>query len=115
MNRSLRHDRSSLYEHWLMLARESGYSVRGLAIKHHVTVRHLDRYFQEHFGRPPKELLNEQRMIDARALLLEADSIKQVAAQLGFKQPSHFCREFKRCYEMTPSQFIALFLKWLPA
>jgi AraC-like DNA-binding protein len=28
-----------------------------------------------------------------------------VALELGFKQPSHFCRQFKSFNHLTPSQF----------
>ena len=74
-----------------------------------VSVRQLQRYFLEELGRTPKSWLNEQRMIAARKLLLvHGMSVKATSAQLGFKQPSHFCREFKRSYDMTPSQFVRM-------
>ncbi len=72
-----------------------------------VSVRQLQRYFLDEIGRTPKAWLNEQRMIAARKLLFEGQSVKAVAIQLGFKQASHFCREFKRSYRMTPMQYVS--------
>ena len=66
------------------------------------------RAFLDDLGRSPKAWLNEQRMIAARNLLFEGHSVKMVGCQLGFKQTSHFCREFKRSYCMTPSQFLSV-------
>ncbi len=74
-----------------------------------VSVRQLQRHFLEQMGRTPKVWLNEQRMIAARKLLQEGSPVKAAASQLGFKQASHFCREFKRCYEMTPRQYVILY------
>lgn len=90
---------------WLRLARQAGFRPGRLAELYGVTVRQLERYFQEDFGRSPHEWLQEQRMVAARQLLMECNSVSSVAKQLGFKQISHFSREFKRYYELTPSVF----------
>ena len=45
------------------------------------------------------------RKIAARQLLLSGQQVKAVAFELGFKQPSHFCRQFKSFNNLTPSQF----------
>ena len=39
-------------------------------------------------------------------LLDSTHSIKDTAYALRFRHPSHFCREFKQRYGMTPSQFV---------
>ena len=93
---------------WARLARECLYDERMVASRCTVSVRQLQRYFVEDLGRSPKSWLNEQRMIAARNLLFEGLSVKMVASQLGFKQTSHFCREFKRSYRMTPSQYLVV-------
>lgn len=92
---------------WARLARECLYDERRIAEHCTVSVRQLQRYFLDDLGRTPKAWLNEQRMIAARNLLFEGKAVKMVASQLGFKQTSHFCREFKRSYRMTPSEFLA--------
>ena len=99
-------DLMSRSNQWARLARECLYDERLVARRCTVSVRQLQRYFLEDLGRTPKSWLNEQRMIAARNLLFEGLAVKMVASQLGFKQTSHFCREFKRSYRMTPSQYL---------
>lgn len=94
---------------WVRLASTSDYDARTLARKIRVTVRQLERYFQEDFGRTPRDWLFEQRLIAARYLLMENTSVKSVGLRLHFKQPSHFTRAFKRVYEMTPTEFLNRF------
>ena len=45
-------------------------------------------------------------MVEARRILRETRSIKNTALQLGFKQESHFCKSFKACYDITPSEML---------
>ena len=42
-------------------------------------------------------------------------SVKQVAFEYGFKQVSHFSREFKLCFGVPPLAFLTLIAKVLPA
>jgi AraC-like DNA-binding protein len=71
-----------------------------------VSLRQLERYLASDFMIPPRAWLREQRMQIACDLLAKAPSVKDVAYALGFRHSSHFCREFKRSYGMTPSQFV---------
>jgi AraC-like DNA-binding protein len=41
-------------------------------------------------------------------MLLSGLPVKTVAAELGFKQVSHFCRQFKSLNDVTPSQFVSV-------
>jgi len=94
---------------WAKLARDCQFDEKEMARRTMVSVRQLQRHFKEQMGRTPKAWLNEQRMIVARKLLQEGCSVKATASQTGFKQASHFCREFKHCYEMTPRQYVTLY------
>lgn len=80
--------------------------MKRLAEYFQVEVRQIERYLQRELGRTPEDWLSEQRIIAARRLLLESRSIKQVAAELKIKHVPHFCRQFKRYYGMTPSEFL---------
>src|SRR6185295_1184700 len=93
---------------WLRLARECKYNAAELARQCHLSSRQLCRYCQQRFGMSPQEWLDEQRIITARYLLREKNGVKTVAHVLGFKQSSHFCRQFKFYHGLTPSQFVAV-------
>jgi len=90
---------------WNQLAADSAYNARKLACLKGITPRQLQRIFRMQFGRAPQEWLNEQRVVAAQGLLRVGAPIKKVAMDLGFKQTSHFCRQFKTAYGITPRQF----------
>jgi AraC family transcriptional regulator, exoenzyme S synthesis regulatory protein ExsA len=73
--------------------------------------RQLQRDTHRHFGLRPLHWLKKQRLTVAGELLKKRKSAKSVCEQLGFKQLSHFSREFKLFYRLTPTQFLARFLK----
>ena len=95
-------------ELWKGLALGAQYNASKLASLCEVSLRTLQRQFQEILGRPPQRWLNELRIHTAQRLLHQGASIKEIASDLGFKHSSHFCRQFKRQAKMTPSQFAAL-------
>ena len=90
---------------WEELAESSHYDANQLAKLCGVSTRQLQRHFRRSFHCSPQSWLNERRLQIAEVLLLSGESVKKVALDLGFKQPSHFCRQFKSRNKMTPSQF----------
>jgi AraC-like DNA-binding protein len=90
---------------WEELAETAHYDANQLAKLCGVSTRQLQRYFHNNLHRSPQNWLNERRLQAAQALLLSGESVKKVALDLGFKQTSHFCRQFKNRNKMTPSQF----------
>ena len=93
---------------WERLASVARYDATELAALCQWTLRQLQRQFQRQFARTPQEWLNEQRLKAASARLLAGQPVKVVAAELGYKQASHFCRQFKAQHQLTPSEFVAL-------
>jgi AraC-like DNA-binding protein len=91
--------------HWEELAEAAHYNARKLAELCGVSVRHLQRHFRRTYQRSPQSWLNERRLVAAEKLLLKGEQVKKVALDLGFKQTSHFCRQFKSHNKMTPSEF----------
>lgn len=90
---------------WEELAGTAHYDANELAKLCGVSARQLQRHFRTHFHQSPQSWLNEQRLTVAQILLASGESVKKVASDLGFKQTSHFCRQFKCRNKMTPSQF----------
>jgi AraC-like DNA-binding protein len=99
---------------WEELARAAGFRCSELARLCRLSTRQLRRQIRRQFGRSPQDWLNEHRIIAAQQLLLNGHLVKTVALELGFKQTSHFCRQFKLLRRMTPSEFVSLQSKHRP-
>jgi len=95
----------ALLEQWEQLAGAAHYDAKELARFCSLSVRQLERDFHRDLGCSPQDWLNEQRIKAAQQLLLSGQPVKKVALELGFKQVSHFCRQFKSQNHLTPSQF----------
>lgn len=66
---------------------------------------HLRQLFKKHLGISPGRYLKLVRLQSARLLINETYlSIKEVVGQVGYGDVSHFVRDFKVQYGMTPSQ-----------
>ena len=87
------------------LGRTAQYSARELAKLLRISTRSLQHQFRLSYGQTPQAWLNQKRLVDAKALLVTGLSVKQVAASLSFKQCSHFCRQFKEAFGITPLEF----------
>jgi AraC family transcriptional regulator len=90
---------------WEEFAETAHYDANKLARLCGISTRQLQRHFRRNLHCSPQSWLNERRLLAAQSLLLSGESVKKVALDLGFKQPSHFCRQFKSRNKMTPSQF----------
>lgn len=88
---------------WPVFAREAGYRATRLAKDCGVSLRQLERFFQKKTGQTPQNWLNSLRQREAIVLVIQGKSIKEVAYDLGYKQVSHFSREFKRAHGIAPS------------
>lgn len=68
---------------------------------------HFARAFKASVGVPPYRYFMQRRAERARELLLAGrQRIGEVAAALGFADPSHLTRTFKRHFGITPSKLI---------
>jgi len=66
----------------------------------------LRQLFKKEIGLAPIQYVRRVRMKKAAELLrLSFLSIKEVAFQIGWGDLSHFVREFKKCYGLTPTEF----------
>jgi AraC-like DNA-binding protein len=62
--------------------------------------------FKEVTGTSPYAYVLEQRLIRAAELLLSSDDpVSQISYLVGFSDPLHFSRLFKKKYGLSPEHF----------
>jgi transcriptional regulator GlxA family with amidase domain len=67
--------------------------------------------FKSEVGTPLIQYLKKARLEKARGLLVTSfASVKGIAAEVGYNDPTHFEREFKKTYASTPLQHRARYL-----
>jgi len=89
---------------WEELAEEAGYNPKNLADRCGVSLRQLERFIPQATGKTPQRWLNDLRQQKACELIASGQSVKEVSIRLGYKQSSHFSREFKRFHGVPPSE-----------
>ena len=92
---------------WSDQARQAKWRVEVLAKNCRVSLRTLERYFHEHMSATPHHWLSEDRQRRAREFLLDGLTVKETAVHLGYNNPHHFSREFKKHVGHSPSQHAA--------
>ena len=95
-------------DNWAELGRRARYDATGLAKLTKVHVRQLQRFFRQRLGVSPQVWLNQLRLFEAKQLVLQGASTKEISFVLGFKQTSHFCREFRRAYGNSPRRLVVV-------
>lgn len=81
-------------------------SVQAYANLLNVTPNHLSQAISTTLGRTAHELIAERLLLDAKKLLHYTDlPIAEVADYLGFAEPTHFARFFKRKLALTPFEY----------
>jgi transcriptional regulator GlxA family with amidase domain len=67
---------------------------------------HFQRLFKSHIGSSPIAYLREIRLEKARECLeTEFCRLKQIGVKVGMPNASHFTRDFKRKYGLTPTEY----------
>jgi AraC family transcriptional regulator len=99
--------RSSLerIKNWDERLVDARWQAKVLALKCGVGVWELRHYVRLKFGLKLHMWITARRMARAAAMLRQGTAVKIVSSDLGYKQPSHFSREFKRFHGATPSDF----------
>lgn len=95
--------RLQFVQDWESLAQESGFRPCELADLCQISLRTLERHFQKHYGCTVSKWLRDLRLKQAYGALLEGKAVKEVAYDTGYKQMSHFSRDFKSYYGISPS------------
>ena len=90
---------------WPAIAREANFRPQRMAALCCVSFRTVQRHFRTHYQTTFTGWLEEHRMSEARRMILEGSSLKEVCFGLGYKQQSHFTRVFKKHFGKPPSLF----------
>jgi len=88
---------------WKRLAHSVGFRPKKLAEVAGVSLRTLERHFRSRYGVTVSGWLASIRLREASERIRAGSRVKEVALDLGYKQLSHFSREFKRAYGSPPS------------
>ncbi|WP_454909175.1 AraC family transcriptional regulator [Variovorax gossypii] len=78
-----------------------------LASRLGVSREHFHRLFRVAVGMAPAHYARLARIGRAKALLREGSAQADVAAQCGFTDQAHFSRWFRRCFGVTPGNYMA--------
>ncbi len=71
-----------------------------------VSVSHLHMLFREHLGESPHQYLIQRRMrVAGHALASGKQSIKAVAAEVGYPNAENFCRAFRKFFTRSASEY----------
>jgi AraC family transcriptional regulator of arabinose operon len=67
--------------------------------------RALEYRFRRHFGTSPARALAAHKVKEGALMLCAGAMVNEVADALGFANPFHFSRVFKRIMKVTPSAY----------
>lgn len=82
------------------------HAVRDYAHQLNITPRQLSDITRQFFGRTAKHLIEDRLLLEAKRLLTFTNlSVKEIAHQLGYKDPSHFSKIFKKKTQTTPQDY----------
>lgn len=82
------------------------WTVQEMAERAGLSVSHFPTVFKGVIGMSPGAYLKEARLEKARHLLETThEQIKQIAIQVGMANESHFTRDFKIRYGLTPTAY----------
>jgi len=96
-------------QEWEQLARAASFQPARMASLCFVSQRQLQRFFEYHSHATPSHWLRQLQCRLARQLIAEGYSNKAAACELKFSNDSHFCREFKKAFGVTPQTFAPTF------
>jgi AraC family transcriptional activator of pobA len=71
-----------------------------------VTEKRLNQATSKVLGKSPKQMIDERIMLEAKRLLAHTnESVKEIAFELGFDEPTNFIKYFRKNHNSTPLEF----------
>ena len=89
----------------------SNYYKEAISIPHlaelcNISTVHLRNRFVQEFAMPPIRYINSLKMARAEDLLLsQLYTVSEVCYLSGYNDESYFCREFKKFFHVSPSNY----------
>ena len=81
-------------------------SVQWLADRVYLTSTYLCSLFKRELGLSPSQYILKQRMEEAKRMLGNSHlSASQIAGRLGYSDPKHFAKIFKKTTQQTPTEY----------
>jgi AraC family transcriptional activator of pobA len=81
-------------------------SVNQYADKLSISEKQLHKATTSLLDKTPKQIIDERILLEAKRLLAHSNlSIKEIAYDLGYEEPTNFIKYFKKHTESTPSEF----------
>lgn len=98
-----------------MTAAKGRIVVENLSFEYDYTPRQLERLFHKIYGCTPKRMSQYIRLLSAVNMMKYSpeESFASISEQLGYSDPAHFQREFKRFMGKTPGQFKKCYMETL--
>jgi transcriptional regulator GlxA family with amidase domain len=73
-----------------------------------LSVEHLRKLFKYEIGMTPVQYQKKLRLLEARRLLETTFlNVQEIMVRVGLTDDSHFVRDFKKLYGLTPAQYRA--------
>lgn len=81
-------------------------NIQAIANELDVSVRSLNRHFQEALSTTPMEYIQQKRLEHAEELLKTSNlSIGDIANLSGFQDPQYFAKRFRKSFSVSPRQY----------
>lgn len=81
-------------------------SVSVLSRSANVSIDYFYKLFKKHTGQSPNQFVRHHRLERAKELLETSNlRVKEIAAQVGIQDLSHFVRDFKSKYGYKPNEY----------